>query len=493
MSFAPPDTNLLTSAWPLECHAALDRPGRRIGLVLDRLAAGDCHALPADANFLAASLLPADRAAYDRVDLGELCQLSARMPVFCPYYDLGQLPGTFATPSRRDAVRIVAGYTDELLTVGNSSAGLIPGGFPGRRHMSASLVEAGSFFVSPRRREKIRVGFLTPTLLFGGAERWVAALANGLDPERFLVTGIGVCNPGEVFPAIAQSISCPILEGPQHFRDLADQSDIVVTWGLSDLSALTGYAGRVVVVSHGHCNWTTEIVRGCLPHATDWAAVSQRARNSFPDPGKVFVLHNGIDTERCKAGRERDAVRADWGLRPEEIAVGYVGRMSPEKNPLAAVQAARHLGKPYRAVLIGDGWKQAETLAAARKIDPTVIHQPAIDAVGEAYRAIDCMVLASPSEGFSLSLTEAWYCGCPTVSTPVGATELTELHGRLTEPVPVGASPEVLAAAVVRAIGPANRRVIEHAARVVSDRYTAEAMCQRWGDYLETIVGTSTR
>jgi glycosyltransferase involved in cell wall biosynthesis len=336
--------------------------------------------------------------------------------------------------------------------------------------------------------EPIRVGFLTPTLEFGGAERWVAALACGLDP-RLRVTGVGIRDRDRLHPPIAEKVEqrCSIVQGEGAFEAIARQSDVLVAWGLTDLSMLSGYRGRLVLVAHGHCDWTINAIQLCLPYATDWTAVSQHATLSFPHPPLVTVIHNGIDVDRCLAGRSREAVRKAWGLRPDEIAIGYVGRMSAEKRPLAVVDAAKFLGRPYRAVLAGGGPHTDLFLGEARQLLGDVIYQPIVEHVGEVYRALDVMLLVSPSEGFSLSLTEAWYCGCPTVSTPVGATELATMHGPLSVSVPVGADGAQLAEAVRRSLLPSNRDTVQRAIRVVAEHYTSEAMCRRWSDYLVSL------
>jgi glycosyltransferase involved in cell wall biosynthesis len=355
---------------------------------------------------------------------------------------------------------------------------------------------------------RLRVGFLTPTLLFGGAERWVAALAVGLDPARFDVVGVAVRDRHRIFPAIGKSIrrlsGCTIREGPGSFIQLAKQCNpgVLIAWGLHDLSMLAGYGGRVVMVGHGHCDWTVKAIRACLPYVTDCAAVSRHAAESFPDPANVAIVHNGIDVDRCDPHRTREEVRAEWGLRPGEIAVGHVGRLSAEKNPLAAMRAVQALNQEdrhsclscsagksrYRAVIVGGGIAEDRQIEAARESVPDLIYRPAVENVGDIYRALDCFVLASRSEGFSLALTEAWYCGCPTVATPVGATELQELHGDLYIPVPVGATPEQLAAAIRLALAAENQPLVFRVSRVVAEHYTAAAMCRRWEAYLERIT-----
>lgn len=341
-------------------------------------------------------------------------------------------------------------------------------------------------------KETIKVGFLTPTLLFGGAERWVASLAAGLDPKRFQVMGVATRDRGRIFPPIADKISkrTEILQGSELFLPLARRCDVVITWGIFDLSMLKDYVcsgGRVVVTSHGHCDWTVDCLRQCIPFVTDWTAVSNCAAESFPEKSLVTIIHNGVEESRCIPDRSREEVRREWGAKSNEKLIGYVGRLSGEKSPLAAVVAAKKLGHPFRPVFVGGGPDTKIWITEARRIFIDTIYQQPVENVGNIYQAIDCFVLASPAEGFSIALAEAWYCKCPVVATPVGATEVQKTHGKMNIEVPVGASPDQLAKGVLEAISPENKEVIEHAHKVVKEFYTERAMCKRWEDYLSSI------
>lgn len=334
-----------------------------------------------------------------------------------------------------------------------------------------------------------RIGLITPTLTMGGAERWLLSLARHIaNPLAFA----GIASPGPCAPPLARDAEeiGQLWQGPSAIRRLSKVSDCLVVWGLRDLNDVPEwFRGRVVLVSHGQGEWTSRILDGCLPRATHLTAVSRWAAQAYKDPTRVKVIHNGISTQRCQTVRGREATRASWGLRDSEIAVGFVGRFSPEKNPTAAASAVRALGKPYRAVYVGEGWRLQETLKEVRGLCPDAIYAGPVDNMGDVYAALDCNMLASPSEGMSLGLCEAWYCGCPTVSTPVGAVpELEEQHGAVTVQVPVGASPEQLGAAVCRAMSPANSPVVERARCMVRDHYTEEHMGARWRDYLATEV-----
>jgi hypothetical protein len=78
------------------------------------------------------------------------------------------------------------------------------------------------------------------------------------------------------------------------------------------------------------------------------------------------------------------------------------------------------------------------------------------------------------------------YIGPP--RSPAGATELMEEHGPMGVQVPVEPTPGRLAEAVQAAIAPENRGLVRHAARVVAEHYTAEAMRWRWSDYLVDLL-----
>lgn len=342
----------------------------------------------------------------------------------------------------------------------------------------------------------IRVSFLTPTLTLGGAERWITSLARHLPAQsdhRITVPLIAVVND----VPIERSLECereagryaPIVHGREALDALAAQSDVIVVWGVQSLEGLPPFRGPVVFVGHGHCQWTVKSVQGCLPRVTHWTAVSQAATLSFPEPRRVTVIHNGVESDRCVPTVSREAMRAAWGLAPEEVAVGYVGRFSPEKNPADCARAVRVLGKPYRAVYAGNGWRRDEVLREVRDLVPDAIYSPTVLQVGDVLAGLDCFLLTSPSEGFSLALAEAWHCGCPAVCTPVGALpDLEPIYGKMAVTVPLNATADELAAAVRLAIRPENLPVVDRAARVVREHFTAEAMAKRWAEYLVSIA-----
>lgn len=363
------------------------------------------------------------------------------------------------------------------------------------------------------RRRPLRVAFLTPTLLMGGAERWMVSLARRCDRRRITWAGTALSDWAPAKPEICREMSAymPIYAGPgagpaeecpavvrcqstsEAIRRATRDADILVTWGLADLGPLlAGIDLPVVFVSHGAGDWTARAVQSSESACSHFVAVSETALLPFRPHtrARAIVLHNGVDVERCASTQPREVTRRNLGFDDRAILIGYVGRFSFEKNPLAAAIAARKLGGRYQALYCGEGWKEAEVRAAAVKIAGERVHfVPHLRIVGNILSALDVFMLASPAEGFSLSLAEAWYAGVPTVATRVGAVpELERKYGELVSPVPINPSPRILAKAVLHALTPDFRQeILPRAQRLVAEQYTATAMARRWTDYLETI------
>src|SRR5262249_54017309 len=73
-------------------------------------------------------------------------------------------------------------------------------------------------------------------------------------------------------------------------------------------------------------------------------------------PGRIVVIENGVDTTRYTVATTCN--REAFGLRPNALAIGGVGRLSEEKgfdHLLEGVALARQSGLPITVLLAGDG------------------------------------------------------------------------------------------------------------------------------------------
>jgi len=311
------------------------------------------------------------------------------------------------------------------------------------------------------------------------------ALAKYSDTTR-IRWHVALTNPTSQEPAIVERIKrhAPIVAGRHAIRQLTRRMNVLVVWGIHRPRSWIGdFAGPVVVVAHGSGETTETWLRSAKRDASHFVAVSPVAARSF-HVGDVHVIPNGVDPIRCRALAPREKTRAAWGLRQGEIAVGYIGRISVEKNCTAIADAVRVLERPYRAVFIGPTYdaiyaKRVSTAA------PDGIFVPAIEQVGDALAALDVLVMVSPHEGGPLIVLEAMLGGVPVVATSVGLLPIiASQHGELFVRVPIKPEPEHVAGAVRKAVSPAWRSVLPKAAAVVSQHFTAQRMADDWTNYL---------
>jgi glycosyltransferase involved in cell wall biosynthesis len=137
-----------------------------------------------------------------------------------------------------------------------------------------------------------------------------------------------------------------------------------------------------------------------------------------PHGANVRQVENGVNlTHFIPAGRATRAPEAN-------IVLGYVGRMSPEKNPLGFVTLAEQLHATLpalRFIMFGQGPMDDEVRARitsspakaairfAGFVDPTT-----------ALAEIDVLVVPSVLDGRPAAVMEANACGVPVIGAPVG-------------------------------------------------------------------------
>ena len=142
---------------------------------------------------------------------------------------------------------------------------------------------------------------------------------------------------------------------------------------------------------------------------------------------RLKSIPNGIavDEYRPLDRTARTAVRRKvFGVTEGDFAVGMVGRLCCQKDPLCFVEAADNLlAKGVRAkfFLIGDGELRAaveDEICRRGRAGEIVILGWRRD-VARLLGALDLFVLASRWEGLSLAILEALACGVPVVASDV--------------------------------------------------------------------------
>jgi glycogen synthase len=206
-------------------------------------------------------------------------------------------------------------------------------------------------------------------------------------------------------------------------------------------------------------------------------AVSERMRADITahfqiDPGRVMVIHNGVDAEAF-ARTERDEALARHRVRPPYAL--FVGRISEQKGIFQLLEAARSLPKDVQLVLCASSPDTPELLA---RLEAAVAGRPEIrwlnamlpvPEVVQLYSHAAVFVCPSIYEPFGLINLEAMACGTPVVASRVGGIPEVVVDGEtgwLVEPGDAAALGRALRHALAdpgraRRMGEAGRQRVE--------------------------------
>jgi glycosyltransferase involved in cell wall biosynthesis len=138
-----------------------------------------------------------------------------------------------------------------------------------------------------------------------------------------------------------------------------------------------------------------------------------------------FLMRRGVDTELFRPERRRRDER-DAG-----VVLGYVGRLSPEKNIrlLARVeQALQEAGcESYRFLIVGQGGESEWLRANLRRAE--LVGVKTGEALAEAYASMDLFVFPSETDTYGNVVQEAHACGVPALVTSRGGPRFLVAHG----------------------------------------------------------------
>lgn len=152
-------------------------------------------------------------------------------------------------------------------------------------------------------------------------------------------------------------------------------------------------------------------------------------------PERVTTILNGIDPALFRRDPAREpAARAALGLAPEDVVLGAVGRLEPQKRFDLLLEAFAELRRDgarpgLRLVLAGEGSARAGLEAAARRlgVEESCRFLGHRSDVAEVHHAFDLFVQSSDYEGTPNAVLEAMALETPVVATAAGGTgELIE-------------------------------------------------------------------
>jgi len=139
---------------------------------------------------------------------------------------------------------------------------------------------------------------------------------------------------------------------------------------------------------------------------------------------KLHVVPNGVE---LNWDYNRETARTLLDAKPDEYLIGFVGRLTLQKNYMRLLEVFNNLQSRFphlRLVMLGDGELKAEI---EKYIELKLLKEKVRIISGMDARTVmagfDCLLCSSDYEGFPVIFLESLAAGVPIVTTPVGGSE----------------------------------------------------------------------
>ncbi len=218
-----------------------------------------------------------------------------------------------------------------------------------------------------------------------------------------------------------------------------------------------------------------------------FVAVSRDLQRLYrPDDPQCITIPNGVATPAASPRQpEKREVR---------LVIGWVGRLVPIKSVGTLLEALTHMradhGRPT-VLLVGDGPERAALTEHAKRlgIETRVQFTGYVEDLSPFFARMDVFALPSLHEGAPLALLEAMAAGVPGVAARVGG--IPEMIGESGAACLVDGHDPVVWARAIEGI-PSDRvateEMVKRARRLVSERFSVDAMHTRYGELYHAII-----
>lgn len=263
----------------------------------------------------------------------------------------------------------------------------------------------------------------------------------------------------------------PVIYTPHAFRTMdpfLNSRGRTIYGGIEQLLG-THFSDRIICVSHDEYN-----------HAVSIGIPEDRLR----------VVVNGVASP--PAG-QRAGIRARYGIPPDALLFGFVGRLTSQKAPERIVNAFAKIANSLpdaRLLMIGTGEMVADIEALIARAGLTGRAQLQSDISGAAaIDAFDVVVMPSRYEAMSYVMLEAAAGGKPLLLTDVGGARMVLDPGRNGLLIANTDDPAPLADAMLAFSDLERLRSFTVQARRRKDRYTLGGMADQTEEIYFDLVG----
>lgn len=196
---------------------------------------------------------------------------------------------------------------------------------------------------------------------------------------------------------------------------------------------------------------------------------------------KALVIKNGVNFVKFNADFSYKDIRHEFNIDNESLIVGYIARITVQKDPFTFIRAAAKVPDDLniKFIMIGDGDLKSESLALANqlKIGNKFIFSGFRQDVPEILNILEIYCLPSLWEGLPIGLLEAMAMRKATISSAVdGTKEVIEdgVNGLLMKP----GDDEGLANSIIKLAGDKELRdrLAKYAEITVKNNYSISNM-----------------
>lgn len=323
------------------------------------------------------------------------------------------------------------------------------------------MTESATHIHQPFRSKGNRsVLFLTPSLQIGGEELSTLSMARELKRRNTEVFWMSAGGPllseieeeiehvngrvnGRQFLSFFQG-ACDIRRFVKYrFIDIIHSQEVIPTFMSILACRLFPLAYRPLIIWHdrGIQEKSYAIAGWLFNYLVDFVITnSDFERDKLIEngmrPKKLKTVHNCINTTfPTKVWEDKDLLK-DFGIQENEIVIGAVSRLHPEKGGYGTFfQAAGKIleripGAKFLIVGGGPLEENLKELASTLGIEKSVVFTGFRRDLDRIYPLIDILVRPSIAESFGNSLIEAMAFGKPVVATRVGGMPEAVIDGK---------------------------------------------------------------
>lgn len=208
---------------------------------------------------------------------------------------------------------------------------------------------------------------------------------------------------------------------------------------------------------------------------------------------RAQVIKSGINLEKFNPKGEFKDVRKELGIDEDVVLVGYIVRITKQKDPVTLVRAIALLPEDpkLKFLFVGDGDLKEEVISLAKQLNvfSRIIFIDFRQDVPNILNAIDIYCLPSLWEGLPIGLLEAMAMEKAIIATAIDGTKevLVNMENGVLIPV---SSPEKLSEALLLVSGCAELRASlgKKAGETIAKDFSVEQMTRKIEDVYDSLV-----